>query len=63
MLRAPARISQRWKSAMGSLAFRDWPPPPVWPLVLDWDRPFPVRSLLLGWPPFPGWPSPWDSDT
>src|SRR4029077_15688217 len=32
MLRAPAFISQRWKSATGSLG-RDWPRPlPDWPL-------------------------------
>src|SRR5712671_7787044 len=40
MLRAPAFISQRWKSATGSLG-RDWPRPgwlrlPAWPLVLFW---------------------------
>jgi hypothetical protein len=37
MLRAPARISQRWKSAIGSLPRRAWPPPPPpdWPLDLD----------------------------
>jgi hypothetical protein len=33
MLRAPARISQRWKSAMGSLGRRDWLPPPGWPFL------------------------------
>jgi hypothetical protein len=46
MLRAPAFISQRWKSATGSLG-RDWRPLPDWPLPLDW----------LGWPLlFLGWP-------
>jgi hypothetical protein len=35
MLRAPARISQRWKSAMGSLARRAWPAPPDGPLGRD----------------------------
>jgi hypothetical protein len=37
MLRAPARISQRWKSAMGSLPRPDLGalPPPDWPLFLD----------------------------
>src|SRR6266516_406614 len=44
MLRAPAFISQRWKSATGSLG-RDWPRPlPDWPLpVLGWPLP------VLGW--------------
>src|SRR5579872_5376204 len=40
MLRAPARIIQRCRSAMGSLPRRDWPPP-------DWP-------LFLGWPPLLG---------
>src|SRR5580700_9698507 len=52
MLRAPARISQRWKSARGSLPRRDWPAP-AWPLFLDWP-PLPDWLLVLGWPPLPG---------
>jgi hypothetical protein len=35
MLRAPAFISQRWKSATGSLFLADWVRPPDWPLLLD----------------------------
>jgi hypothetical protein len=37
MLRAPARISQRWKSATGSLARADWPRVPFldWPLLRE----------------------------
>src|SRR5689334_6449301 len=61
MLRAPAFIIQRWKSAMGSLP-RDeprplpaWPRPPGWPLVLAWPLPGcgPVSwvALLHGSPP------------
>src|SRR5690242_17701898 len=61
MLRAPAFISQRWKSATGSLG-RDWPRPlPAWPapdgplplvlgcalLVAGWARL--GLALLLGW--------------
>src|SRR5271154_639588 len=41
MLRAPARISQRWASARGSLPRRDWPPP-------DW---LPPDWLPPDWPP------------
>jgi hypothetical protein len=55
MLRAPAFISQRWKSATGSLG-RDWRPLPDWPLplLLDWLG-WPL--LFLGWPLlFLGWP-------
>jgi hypothetical protein len=63
MLRAPAFISQRWKSMTGSLG-RDGPrPPPDWPLppVLGW--PLLVLGLLLGlllgWPLLSlGWPLP-----
>jgi len=61
MLRAPAFISQRWKSATGSLG-RDWPRPlPDWPLpdwpLPDWplpDWPLPLVLCWLGW----GWPLP-----
>jgi hypothetical protein len=57
MLRAPAFISQRWKSTTGSLG-RDGPrPPPDWPLppVLGW--PLLVLGLLAGWPLLVlGWP-------
>jgi len=51
MLRAPARISQRWKSATGSLARRDWLLPPGWPLVRD-------EPPLPDWLQFPDWPPP-----
>jgi hypothetical protein len=76
MLRAPAFISQRWKSATGSLP-RDAPRPlpdwlrlPDWPLVLLlllllYDEPLPLRGglLLCDGPLVSGWPSPGDSDT
>jgi hypothetical protein len=67
MLRAPARISQRWASARGSLPRRDWLPPD-WLLFLGWP-PLLGLLLLLGWPLLlgwllpPGWPSSRDSDT
>ena len=55
MLRAPAFISQRWKSATGSLP-RDAPRPlpgwlrlPDWPLGLVW--PLPLLLLLCDEPP------------
>jgi hypothetical protein len=35
MLRAPAFINQRWKSATGSLPRVDWLRLPDWPLLLD----------------------------
>src|SRR5580658_2439453 len=35
MVRAPAFISQRWKSATGSLLRPGWLRPPDWPLPLD----------------------------
>src|SRR6185312_13381047 len=56
MLRAPAFISQRWKSATGSLG-RDWPRPlPDWPPP-DWPLPLVLRWLGWGWPlPVLGWP-------
>jgi hypothetical protein len=66
MLRAPAFISQRWKSATGSLG-RDWPrplpdwPPPDWPLplVLGWPLLLAGWALLgwalLGWALLLGW--------
>src|SRR5579859_3329915 len=57
MLRAPAFIIQRWKSATGSLP-RDeprprpaWPRPPFWPLARAWPLPG-GRSLARG--PLPG---------
>jgi len=34
-VRAPAFISQRWKSATGSLLRPGWLRPPDWPLPLD----------------------------
>src|SRR5947209_16163521 len=52
MLRAPAFIIQRWKSATGSLP-RDeprppaWLRPPLWPLALAWPLPE-GRSLVRG---------------
>src|SRR6266849_1582919 len=68
MLRAPAFISQRWKSATGSPPL-DWPRPlpawlrlPDWPLVLVW--PLLCGGPLLGdGPQLSGCPSPRDSDT
>jgi hypothetical protein len=46
MLRAPAFISQRWKSATGSLPRLGWLRLPDWPLPPGWL--FPGR-LLRGW--------------
>jgi len=62
MLRAPAFISQRWKSATGSLLL-GWPrPPPDWPLPPllcwpDWGW-LGLGWLGLGWLGL-GWPD-WD---
>src|SRR5437588_7587967 len=62
MLRAPAFISQRWKSATGSLLL-GWPrPPPDWPLPPllcwpDWGW-LGLGRLGLGWLDC-GWPD-WD---
>src|SRR6266568_4868492 len=57
MLRAPAFISQRWKSTTGSLA-RDWPRPPAGlPRLPDWPLPLGFGWLLVfGWPLLFGWP-------
>src|ERR1035438_10006653 len=58
MLRAPAFISQRWKSATGSLPRLDWFRLPGWPLPPGWLLP---GWLLPGWGPglggplFTGW--------
>jgi hypothetical protein len=46
MLRAPAFISQRWKSATGSLPRLDWLRLPDWPLPPGWLFP---GWLLRGW--------------
>src|SRR5208282_2428718 len=52
MLRAPAFISQRWKSATGSLPRLDWLRLPDWPLPCGG----PSLRAPPGWPGVLGWP-------
>jgi len=55
-VRAPAFISQRWKSATGSLPRFDGLRLPDWPLLLGWPLPA-GWPLLLGWLLPARWPS------